>query len=198
HMVTEPGTQRLFVSNMIGILYSMGYNGSNVTPYLDLTEERWGVDVISAGSERGVQSFAFHPQFAEQGTPGYGKFYTYVDSANREPEPDFVSGGERRSHDLLLLEWSARDASAATYDGEAPKVLFRAAEPFPNHNGGQIGFNPLSEPGDGDYGLLYVGIGDGGSGGDPLQVGQDLQKLFGKILRIDPLGDNSSNGNYGI
>lgn len=198
HMVTEPGTQRLFVSNMIGILYAMGYDGSDVTPYLDLTEDRWGISVLSAGSERGLQSFAFHPQFAERGSPGYGKFYTYVDSSNREPEPDYVSGGQRRSHDLLLLEWTARDPAAARYDGEAPTEVFRAAQPFPNHNGGQISFNPLSGPGDEDFGLLYIGIGDGGSGGDPLGSGQNLESHFGKILRIDPLGSDSEYGEYGI
>src|SRR5690606_22641532 len=190
HMVTEPGTQRLFVSNMIGILYAMGYDGSDVTPYLDLTEDRWGISVLSAGSERGLQSFAFHPQFAERGSPGYGKFYTYVDSSNREPEPDYVSGGQRRSHDLLLLEWTARDPAAARYDGEAPTEVFRAAQPFPNRNGGQISFNPRSGPGDEDCGLLYIGIGDGGSGGDPLGSGQNLESHFGKILRIGPLGSD--------
>ncbi len=140
----------------------------------------------------------FHPQFGESGTPGYGRFYTYVDSFNTDPEPDYVSGGERRSHDLILLEWTAADATAATYDGGAPRELFRAAQPFPNHNGGQIAFNPLSSAGDEDFGLLYVGLADGGSGGDPLTVGQNLQNYFGKILRIDPLGSDGPNGEYGI
>jgi len=198
HMVTEPGTQRLFVSNMIGILYGMGYDGQSVTPYLNLTEEKWGVNVMSAGSERGLQSFVFHPQFAQSGTPGYGKFYTYVDTSSTESTADFVSGGERRSHDLVLLEWTAGNPSAATYDGAAPREVFRVAEPFPNHNGGQIAFNPLTTAGGDDFGLLYIGLADGGSGGDPLQVGQNLQNYFGKILRIDPLGSDSPNGKYGI
>ncbi|OGT74772.1 MAG: hypothetical protein A3H44_09735 [Gammaproteobacteria bacterium RIFCSPLOWO2_02_FULL_57_10] len=198
HMVTESGTQRLYVSNMIGILYGMGYDGQGVTPYLDLREEKWGVRVMSAGNERGLQSFVFHPQFGETGTPGYGKFYTYVDSSNTDPEPDYVSGGDRRTHDLLLLEWTAANANAATYDGAAPREVFRAAQPFPNHNGGQIAFNPLSTAGDDDFGLLYVGLADGGSGGDPLNVGQNMQNYFGKILRIDPLGSDGPNGEYDI
>ncbi|MGJ8689654.1 MAG: PQQ-dependent sugar dehydrogenase [Gammaproteobacteria bacterium] len=198
HMVTEPGTDRRFASVMTGPIYAMNADGSNVTLYVDINDEQWGVQVMSAGNERGLQSISFHPQFNDAGTPGYGKFYTYTDTSNTEPEADFVSGGERRSHDTLLLEWTANNASASRYDGSAPKLLFRAAQPFPNHNASQIAFNPLAMPGDEDFGLLYVGLGDGGSGGDPMKVGQDLSNYFGKILRIDPLGNNSDNGHYGV
>ena len=198
HMVTELGSGRRFVSAMTGELYGMNADGSNVTLYVNINAPQWQVQVISAGSERGVQSFAFHPQFNQMGTPGYGKFYTYADTSNTDVDPDFVSGGTRRSQDTVLLEWSANDASSAQYDGGAPREIFRAAQPFPNHNGSQIAFNPLAIPGDEDFGLLYVGLADGGSGGDPMNVGQDLSKRFGKILRIDPLGTNSDNGRYGI
>jgi glucose/arabinose dehydrogenase len=74
----------------------------------------------------------------------------------------------------------------------------RLEEPYANHNGGQIAFNPTVAPGDPDYGMLYVGVADGGSGGDPMNMAQDLSYIFGKILRIDPLGSNSANGEYGI
>ncbi|NQV70052.1 MAG: PQQ-dependent sugar dehydrogenase [Pseudohongiella sp.] len=197
-MTAEPGTRRLFVSTMPGKLYSMDYAGKSVTEYIDTNADAWGVRVQSAFNERGVQSFAFHPQFSQAGAPGYGKFYTYIDTANITPAADFESGGERRSHDTVLLEWTAGNAAATTYDGGAARELFRAAQPFPNHNGGQIAFNPLSQPGDADFGLLYIGLADGGSGGDPLNSAQDLAKYFGKILRIDPLGNNSPNGEYGI
>ena len=61
-----------------------------------------------------------------------------------------------------------------------------------------MSFNPLAAPGAIDFGLLYVGVADGGSGGDPLGVGQNLGVPYGKILRIDPLGSDSANGQYGI
>jgi hypothetical protein len=96
------------------------------------------------------------------------------------------------------LEWTARTPGAATYDGGAPRELLRFEQPFRNHNGGQIGFNPLASPGDADFGLLYIGAADGGSGGDPLSLAQNLSSGFGKILRIDPLGSNGTNGRYGI
>ena len=170
HMTDEPGTRRLFVSLMTGALYSVSYDGKTVAQYLDLTAAPWSVPVQSEGSERGVQSFAFHPQFNQPGTPGFGKFYTYTDVADTTMKADFVTPGTKRTQDTVLLEWTAKDPAAATYDGDKPRELFRAAQPFGNHNGGQIAFNPLAKPGTPDFGLLYVGFADGGSGGDPLNV----------------------------
>ncbi|MBI2185920.1 MAG: PQQ-dependent sugar dehydrogenase [Acidobacteria bacterium] len=59
-------------------------------------------------------------------------------------------------------------------------------------------FNPLAVPGSPEFGLLYVAVADGGSGGDPLNLAQNLGSPFGKLLRIDPLGSNSANRKYGI
>jgi hypothetical protein len=197
-LLDEPGTHRMFVNSMQGLLYSVSYDGKTVKTYLDLNDPRWGNPVQFTGSERGFQSFAFHPQFAQAGTPGHGKFYTYADTTNMTPAPDFVPLGTGHTHDEILLEWTARDPKAAAYDGGAPRELFRIAHPFPNHNGGEIAFNPLARPGSPEFGLLYIGSADGGSGGDPYNHAQNLKSVFGKILRIDPLGHNSANGNYGI
>jgi glucose/arabinose dehydrogenase len=98
----------------------------------------------------------------------------------------------------VLLEWTAKNPAAAKYDGGSPRELLRVAQPFGNHNGGHLTFNPLAAPGTPDFGLLYVGSADGGSGGDPMKMSQNLNSIFGKILRIDPLGTNSANGKYGI
>jgi glucose/arabinose dehydrogenase len=76
--------------------------------------------------------------------------------------------------------------------------VIRFEQPFANHNAGHITFNPLARAGDAQFGLLYIGFADGGSGGDPLGHGQNLNSAFGKILRIDPLGKNGSNGKYGV
>ena len=198
HLVDEPGSGRMFVLDMRGPIYAVSYDGGSVTRYLDVNEPRWGVNVNATGRERGVQSFAFHPQFDEPGTPGYGKLYAWTDSRNQDPTPDFVSGGGQDAHHTVLLEWTAGNATAETYDGGPPCELFRFEQPFGNHNGGQLAFNPLASPVDEDYGLLYVGVADGGSGGDPMDLAQDLTSGFGKILRIDPLGTNSRNGNYGV
>jgi hypothetical protein len=196
-LVDEPGTRRLFVSDMRGQLYSVDYKGQNVALYLDINA--LGAPVQSQGSERGLQSFAFHPQFNRRGTPGFGKFYTWTDTTNIEPVPDFKPApGAKRTHDTVLLEWTAKDPTAATYDGAAPRELLRIEHPFANHNGGHLTFNPLATEKDADFGLLYVGNADGGSGGDPMDMAQNLGSIFGKILRIDPLGSNSANKKYGI
>jgi glucose/arabinose dehydrogenase len=197
-LVGEPVSRRLFVSDMAGVLYTVSSDGKAVTPYLDLRDPKWGVSVQAQGRERGVQNFALHPQFARPGTPGYGKFYTYTDSSNQAPAPDFTTTNPTTTHDLVLQEWTAKTPGAATYDGSAPRDLIRWRQPFANHNGGAITFNPLARPGGADYGLLYIGVGDGGSGGDPMKAGQNLGSGFGKILRIDPLGKNGRGGKYGV
>ena len=197
-LLDEPGTKRLFVNTMAGMIYVVSYDGKSVTTYLDINDEKWATPVQARNSEQGFQSFAFHPQFAQSGTPGYGRFYTFVDTSNMTPPADFTPSGTGRTHDEVLLEWTAKDPKAAAYDGGAPRELFRVAHPFPNHNGGQIAFNPLARPGTAEFGLLYIGSADGGSGGDPQNMSQNLKSIFGKILRIDPLGRNSANGKYGI
>ena len=89
HFADEPGTRRIFVNTMRGPLYSISYDGKTVTEYLDVNATNWGIGVQAQGSERGFQSFAFHPQFNQKGSPGYGKFYTYTDTTDMTPTPDF-------------------------------------------------------------------------------------------------------------
>jgi hypothetical protein len=197
-LVDEPGTRRMFVNDMRGPLYAVSYDGRTVTQYLNINDEKWGVSVQSMGRERGFQSFAVHPQFGRAGTPGFGKLYTWTDSTNTMPSPDFVPGGGNRTHHTVLFEWTAKTPSAATYDGGPPRELLRLEQPFANHNAGHMSFNPNAAAGSADFGLLYVAVADGGSGGDPLNLAQNLGSPFGKILRIDPLGSNSANGKYGI
>ena len=77
--------------------------------------------------------------------------------------------------DTRLVEYTmAGDQAVAA----SRRVLLRVAQPFPNHNGGQVAVGP--------DGKLYLGLGDGGAGGDPLGNGQDTSVVLGKILRLDP------------
>ena len=197
-LVDEPGTRRLFVNEMRGPLYTVSYDGRTVTKYLDVNASDWRVKVQSLGRERGVQSFAIHPQFNQPGTPGFGRLYAWTDSSSTTPRPDFSSGRGQNTHATVLFEWTARNPAAATYDGGPPRELLRVQQPFANHNGSHISFNPFVSPSDADFGMLYVGVGDGGSGGDPLTLAQNLGSPFGKILRLNPLGSNSANGKYGV
>jgi len=197
-LVDEPGAANYFVNDMRGPLYRISRDGRTVAEYVNIDDPAWGLDVQSQGRERGFQSFALHPQFNQRGTPGFGKFYTWADVTDKSPTADFAPTGDGDSHDLLLLEWTARTPAAARYDGEKPRELMRLQHPFGNHNGGQIAFNPLARPNTPDFGKLYIGNADGGSGGDPMNMAQNMASVFGKILRIDPLRNNSKNGKYGI
>jgi hypothetical protein len=197
-LVDEPGTKRLFVNDMRGPLYTVSYDGKSVQAYLDVNDPRWGVSVQSGGRERGFQSFAFHPDFGRAGAPGSGKFYTYIDTTNQAPPPDFTTESPKTTHDTVLLEWTAKTLGAATYDGAAPREIFRLRQPFANHNAGHVAFNPTAKAGTPEAGWLYVGVADGGSGGDPMNLSQNLSSAFGKVFRIDPLGRTSRNGKYGI
>ena len=196
-LVDEPGTKRLFVNDMTGPLYSVSYDGKTVTTYVDINDPKWGVGVQSMGRERGFQSFAFHPQFGEAGARGFGKFYTYTDTTNQAPPADFTTPNPTTTHDTVLLEWTAKTPGAATYDGAPPREVIRFRQPFQNHNAGHLAFNPTAARGSAEFGLLYVGVADGGSGGDPMRLAQNLGSAFGKILRIDPLG-TAAGKKYGI
>lgn len=198
HLVVEPATERIFVLDMQGPLYATGYDGTGLVEYIDLDDEAWGVSVESSGRERGVQSFAVHPEFATPGASGYGRLYIWMDTDDTSPAPDFGPREDDDSHDTVLLEFAAEDATAPVYDGGPPRELMRVQQPYGNHNGGQIAFDPTATRGGEDFGLMYVGNADGGSGGDPQGMAQDLGSAFGKILRIDPLGTDAGNGRYAV
>jgi len=83
--------------------------------------------------------------------------------------------------DTRVVEYRARNGKV---DESSKRVLLAVDQPYPNHNGGLLQFGP--------DGYLYIGLGDGGSGGDPQRRGLDLSVLLGKILRIDPKPDGDS------
>ena len=78
--------------------------------------------------------------------------------------------------DTVIAEYAVADDG--TFDAATPRVLLTIDQPYANHNGGNVAIGP--------DGLLYIGMGDGGSGGDPERHALDLSSLLGKILRIDP------------
>lgn len=124
---------------------------------------------VSGGSEQGLLGLAFHPDYA---TNGY--FYVhYTDN-----------GGDTQ---VSRFSVSTADPDIADPGSEFPIIDY--TQPFSNHNGGSLNFGP--------DGFLYIGSGDGGSGGDPGNRAQNTTLLLGKLLRIDV--DNPSGGNnYGI
>ena len=113
-------------------------------------------DRVRAGGERGLLSVAFHPRYATNGF----LFVNYTDRrGDTRVERYSVSGDPDRA------------------DPGSGKLILQVDQPYANHNGGHILFGPDS--------MLYVGMGDGGSGGDPHGYGQDRGALLGKLLRLD-------------
>ena len=203
NLMTADPLGRMFVNDQRGPLYSVSADGSTVTNYLDLSTFA-GMN-LTTSSEKGFQSFAFHPDFATPATTGFGKIYTIHSSSNTFPAPTYPfmsnSGfGSDNSHDTVLLEWSVNNPNAATYaagGGGAPREVLRLEQPRSNHNAGLVAFNTSIDPGHADYGNLYVAIGDGGSGNDPWEISEDPSKPYGKIWRIDPI-DPVGAATYGI
>ncbi len=112
---------------------------------------------VSSGGERGLLGLAFHPRYAENGR----FFVDYTDLAGNTVVAEF-----RVSADPDLA------------DPSSARTVLTQVQPFANHNGGNLAFSPLD-------GTLYVGLGDGGSGGDPLNNSQNDGTWLGKMLRVD-------------
>jgi glucose/arabinose dehydrogenase len=115
---------------------------------------------VSCCGERGLLGLAFHPKYTENG-------YFYVDYTEKV--------GNQLYTVIARYSVSASDPDQA--DPNSELRLLRIEQPYQNHNGGEVQFGP--------DGYLYIGMGDGGSAGDPYGNGQSLQTLLGKILRID-------------
>ena len=189
-----PGGARLALSDLRGILYVMDADGSSLAEYLDLRTESVGLHTSGSPNEKGLLGFAFHPEFAESGQPGYGKFYTAFSVDEDTGVADYLDN--IGLHENVVREWTATDPEAATFAGSSREVL-RIGQLHWELNIGTLAFNPASAAGSVDYGNLYIAMGDGSSGEDVQMAGQDLSSPAAAILRIDPLGGDGNRG-YGI
>ena len=198
-LVDVPSVGRLFVGTERGMLYAVSYDGVTVSPFLDIARlvEMPPKRPRSGRGELG--GIAFHPQFADADAPGFGRFYTLLEVMDTKPKADFKPRrGSGDMFDTVLLEWTTSDPAAWVYNGGSPRELMRIEQPYITHNGGAIAFQPNVASGTDGYGLLFIALGDGGGRGDPLRLAQELNNVYGKLLRIDPLGSTSANGRYGI
>lgn len=161
------GSGRLFVVEQAGRIWGFR-NDSTVMEKKLFLDIRDRVD--DRESEEGLLGLAFHPEYEKNG-------YFFVDYTAADPPRTIIA----------RYRVSESDPWAAVPGSE--QVILEVDQPYNNHNGGQIAFGP--------DGYLYVAFGDGGSGGDPDENGQDRSTLLGSIIRIDV--DTSTAGrNYGI
>jgi glucose/arabinose dehydrogenase len=139
----------------------------------DTKEKKVFLDIrgkVLYGGEMGLLGLAFHPNYKENG-------FFYL---------DYTTDNPRRT---VISRFQVSKTDPAVADPLSEEILLEVEQPYENHNGGQISFGP--------DGYLYISLGDGGSGGDPLNAGQDLKNLLGKLLRID-VNSNEDGKKYSI
>lgn len=148
----DPADQFVYVVSRTGRVERWGHDGTRIDRVLDVSA------LTTTGAERGLLGLAFRRE-------SNGEWSAYVSMTNRKGDSQIV----RHSVDA--------DGDIA----ERGTVILEVAQPYANHNGGDVHVGP--------DGMLYFGLGDGGSGGDPERHAKDLSSLLGKVLRIDPRPD---------
>lgn len=151
----DDGANRLFLALQAGRIMTLpnDQHADTASLFLDINER-----VNDAGNEEGLLGLAFDPDYRRNG-------YFYV---------HYSASGPRRS---IVSRFSVSGNDPNVADAESERIILQVAQPYSNHNGGQLLFGP--------DGYLYAGLGDGGSRGDPGQNGQNTSTLLGSILRID-------------
>lgn len=150
HAGAPDGDPRLYIAEKTGRIVVLADGALRPDPFLDLSGR------VASGSEQGLLSLAFHPDYAENG-------WFYVNYTD-------LSGDTRVVRYRVSADPELADESTAT-------TILSIDQPFTNHNGGHLRFGP--------QGRLFVTVGDGGSAGDPAGNGQNPSTLLGSILRLD-------------
>ena len=155
YLTAPDGDPRLFIVEQAGRIRIVRGGQLLTQPFLDIT------DRVASGGEEGLLGLAFHPNYAANG-------YFYVDYTHLNSAGDTL---------YTVVERYTVSAAPDSADSASHKLILRIVQPYSNHNGGLVMFGP--------DGMLYIGMGDGGSGGDPENRAQDPDSLLGKLLRID-------------
>ena len=157
--VFEPATNKMYAVEQTGKIYLIN-NLQNKSLFLDLSKK---ISVSVTPDERGLLGMVFDPNFQSNGF-----FYvSYIDTENYSVVSRFRLSENKDEVDI-----------------ESEKKLIYFEQPFNNHNGSHLDFNPIDN-------YLYISFGDGGASGDPYGNAQNLHNFFGSILRIDPQDDGS-------
>jgi glucose/arabinose dehydrogenase len=160
-------THRLFVVEQAGVIYVFPNDPSTNTKKIFLDIKS---KVDDGGNEEGLLGLAFHPNYKSNG-------FFYVNYTASNPNRTVIS------------RFKVSTANPDQADAGSELVLLTYTQPYSNHNGGQVSFGP--------DGFLYIAVGDGGSGGDPQDNGQNKATFLGSILRID-VNKQENGKQYGI
>jgi glucose/arabinose dehydrogenase/plastocyanin len=196
---SAPGVAgKLIVSDQVGILWSVDMLNGTKSVFADLSSLLIPLGIGGPGTydERGFLGFAFHPDYASN-----GKLYTYTSQPAGIVPADFstIPLGGSANHQSVVTEWQVANPADpdTTVDPNTARELMRIDQPQFNHNAGALAFGPDN--------MLYIALGDGGSGDDQplfghgcLGNGTDTDTILGNILRVDPDGSNAANGQYGV
>ncbi len=184
------GSGRLLISTLGGSIRLIDV-ALTATPYIDTVSD----DTINAengNASFGLTTLAFHPDFANVGMPGFGLLYTIEPEVTRtNPPPDFPGirndfvGGNNPAHDRVLYEYRADSLAANTFTGLKREVL-RIHEHRRGHDVNDLAFDAA--------GYLYIAVGDTVVSGSA----QELDNVFGTILRIDPLAPEQTPGSIDL
>jgi glucose/arabinose dehydrogenase len=160
------GLGRFFVVEQAGKIWVVkkGSDGSDAKEFFNIENRHPYFE-----NEDGLMSIAFHPGFKTNGL-----FYVYYNQKNPADQHTQPQNYPFRS---VISEFKVSATDPDKADMTSERILFQVPQPFSNHKGGELCFGP--------DGYLYLGLGDGGSGGDPFNSGQSTTTLLAKILRID-------------
>ncbi|MFQ5610544.1 MAG: PQQ-dependent sugar dehydrogenase [Anaerolineae bacterium] len=165
--IAQAGDERLFIVEQAGAIQIISDGTTLDTSFLDITA------LVLNGGERGLLGLAFHPDYTDNG-------FFYVNYTCRAA----ASANCDNDGDTIIARYTVSGGDPNLADPNSAQIILVVGQPFSNHNAGDLNFGP--------DGYLYIGLGDGGSGGDPGNRAQNPGQLLGKMLRIDV--DNQANG----
>ncbi len=188
----------VFISDQMGVIYRVQDRKAEV--FLDIRGQ-FPAFVFDPGIATGLGSFAFHPDFVRNGL-----FYT----THAEITPSTPAINEAWYEQVVipnlgtpplywvLSEWHATEPTGDRFAGNRREVL-RLKTPTTAHGCQDIAFAPVTDRNDPDSGLLFIGVGDGGTVNLKMpELAHTPRSLLGTLLRIDPRGKNAPGGGYGI
>jgi glucose/arabinose dehydrogenase len=160
------GSGRFFIVAQAGkiLVVKKGSDGGDAKEFLNIEDRHPYFE-----NEDGLMSIAFHPGFKTNGL-----FYIYYNQKNPRDQHSQPLNFPYRS---VISEFKVSPDDPDKADMSSERIILEVQQPFWNHKGGELAFGP--------DGYLYLGLGDGGNGGDPFGNGQSTSTLLAKMLRID-------------